>query len=295
VEDLQLNARRRAASDSRADTPTRAPDYGELVNLLCAQGHVAEAVELEELWNEAATTMHFVLLCGYYIRNLHARGCDQSGSGADSDSEDGPSLTPSFHSVCAVHSHVLPSEGHSSIEETFGIINSALKHTTENMPLALLYVDPAMMGSAGGSAHKVVMARGDEASMRTMQLKVRVGFVGAEGHDLIRELAPPLVHVGGSSSSWPVGDVLRTGSVQVMRELRLGCSIDQAPAGLTHLVDGRTSALVFPLHLSGDSPGEHSGVLVLGVQTAHLDASNTYEQFVRLIAAQITNQLSVVA
>lgn len=39
--------------------------YGEMVALLCAEGNVAAAMELEALWNALATTRPFSLLCGY--------------------------------------------------------------------------------------------------------------------------------------------------------------------------------------------------------------------------------------
>ena len=39
--------------------------YGELVDVLAAQGHYNAALELEELWNDLATRYRFTLLCGY--------------------------------------------------------------------------------------------------------------------------------------------------------------------------------------------------------------------------------------
>jgi hypothetical protein len=39
--------------------------YGEMVDVLIAQGHYAAALELEELWNGLADRHPFTLLCGY--------------------------------------------------------------------------------------------------------------------------------------------------------------------------------------------------------------------------------------
>ena len=39
--------------------------YGELVDVLAAQGNYRAAHELEELWNDLATRHRFTLLCGY--------------------------------------------------------------------------------------------------------------------------------------------------------------------------------------------------------------------------------------
>jgi hypothetical protein len=50
----------------RAATPGRPLHvYGEMVAVLWDAGRVTAALELERLWNELATTVHFSLLCGY--------------------------------------------------------------------------------------------------------------------------------------------------------------------------------------------------------------------------------------
>jgi hypothetical protein len=45
------------------DRPLRI--YGDMVDVLVAQGEYATAIELERLWNELATQHRFTLLCGY--------------------------------------------------------------------------------------------------------------------------------------------------------------------------------------------------------------------------------------
>lgn len=53
---------------ARGFTHTRV--YGELVNLLWHQGNSDASIELEELWNELATSHRFALYCGYEMGGL---------------------------------------------------------------------------------------------------------------------------------------------------------------------------------------------------------------------------------
>lgn len=46
--------------------------FGEMVDLLCARGRLAGALELEELWNGLAAARRFSLLCGYHGQGLGA-------------------------------------------------------------------------------------------------------------------------------------------------------------------------------------------------------------------------------
>jgi hypothetical protein len=57
---------RNVISISRANAPSGGVRlYGEMVNILCAEGNVAAAMELEELWNEAVELHSVPLLCSY--------------------------------------------------------------------------------------------------------------------------------------------------------------------------------------------------------------------------------------
>jgi PAS domain S-box-containing protein len=69
--------------------------YGEMVGLLCSDGKVEAAIELERLWNEIAKTHSIRIRCGYPISSFNR---DESGE--------------SFLKVCEAHSFVVPSEGH---------------------------------------------------------------------------------------------------------------------------------------------------------------------------------------
>ncbi len=68
--------------------------FGEMVALLAADGQYANAVRLEELWNDLQRTGRFSLLCAYPIGGLDANVIGD---------------------VCASHSHVIPAESYSML------------------------------------------------------------------------------------------------------------------------------------------------------------------------------------
>src|SRR5712692_3280757 len=74
--------------------------YGEMVDLLWAEGNLHGTIELEELWNGLAQTHCFTLLCGYGMGNFsqHLHG-------------------NAFHKVCRTHSHVIPAEGFVALKD----------------------------------------------------------------------------------------------------------------------------------------------------------------------------------
>jgi hypothetical protein len=63
--------------------------YGEMVDLLAAEGNLGAALELEELWNELAAREPFTLFCGY--SSLHF------GNASTHDM---------LRQICGTHSHV---------------------------------------------------------------------------------------------------------------------------------------------------------------------------------------------
>src|SRR5579862_1370515 len=69
--------------------------FGELVALLWADGNTAEAIRVEQLWNDLAQSHSFCLLCAYPI--------------ADCDNE--RHIEP-FLKMCGEHSGVIPSESY---------------------------------------------------------------------------------------------------------------------------------------------------------------------------------------
>jgi PAS domain S-box-containing protein len=63
--------------------------FGEMVALLCAEGHYAAALELESLWNQLAGRFGFSLFCGYPWSAFSSHG-----------------QTRAFQQVCAAHDRV---------------------------------------------------------------------------------------------------------------------------------------------------------------------------------------------
>lgn len=72
--------------------------FGEMVAVLWANGNVAGAIRLEEMWNELAKALPFSLLCGYPISDF-------------SDAE-------TFRSVCSAHTRVIPTESYTALAKT---------------------------------------------------------------------------------------------------------------------------------------------------------------------------------
>lgn len=74
---------------ANAPLPTRA--FGELVDLLCAEGNHEAAVRLEAFWHAACHRLPLTLLCSYALEHFD-------------DAQD------AFETICDHHSHVLPAE-----------------------------------------------------------------------------------------------------------------------------------------------------------------------------------------
>ncbi|MGH7507636.1 MAG: histidine kinase dimerization/phospho-acceptor domain-containing protein, partial [Longimicrobiales bacterium] len=84
----------------RGRTEVRVRAYGEMVDVLWQDGHHDAALRVEELWNELANTHRFSLLCAYAMANFQRE--------ADGDQ---------FGRICASHSHVIPAESYSGLDE----------------------------------------------------------------------------------------------------------------------------------------------------------------------------------
>ncbi|MGZ3440573.1 MAG: ATP-binding protein [Polyangia bacterium] len=78
----------------RSSCHARVRAYGEMVDLLWADGNADAAIRLEELWNELERAHSFSLLCAYDMGRFPG-GVDGAG----------------LARVCAAHSHVIPTEG----------------------------------------------------------------------------------------------------------------------------------------------------------------------------------------
>ncbi len=68
--------------------------FGEMVALLCSANQFAQAIALEELWNELAAVQAFSLFCAYPM-SLFKTDADAAAR---------------FMKICAQHSHVFSAD-----------------------------------------------------------------------------------------------------------------------------------------------------------------------------------------
>jgi signal transduction histidine kinase len=80
--------------------PRRVRAYGEMVDVLWREGNSRAAIRLEELWNEAGRSHSFSLLCAYSMGHFYREG-----------------ETARFMEVCRSHTHVLPTEAFTALED----------------------------------------------------------------------------------------------------------------------------------------------------------------------------------
>ena len=74
--------------------------YGEMVDLLCREGNPLAAIRLEALWNDVAQRIPMSLLCAYDMSHFRQEAHAQA-----------------FHDVCGAHSHAIPTEAYSQLED----------------------------------------------------------------------------------------------------------------------------------------------------------------------------------
>jgi signal transduction histidine kinase len=72
--------------------------FGEMVALLCADGNIDAALQLEQLWNDLARSHSFQLYCAYPMKVF-----------------DQESHTQAFRNICAEHTHVIPTENYTAL------------------------------------------------------------------------------------------------------------------------------------------------------------------------------------
>jgi signal transduction histidine kinase len=82
-----------AGAAARRASTSRIRAFGEMVDLLCGDGNIEGAVQLEELWNELASVYSFSLLCAYRMESFEGE------AGAER-----------FREICDQHRHVVPAE-----------------------------------------------------------------------------------------------------------------------------------------------------------------------------------------
>ena len=94
--------------------------FGEMVDLLCGDGRLGTADELERLWNEFARMRRFSLLCGYRLDIFDPQVQDQS-----------------MPDICREHSHVLPARNYPRFARA---VDSALREVLGPNHAATVYV-----------------------------------------------------------------------------------------------------------------------------------------------------------
>jgi signal transduction histidine kinase len=72
--------------------------FGEMVALLWSEGNIEAAIKLEQLWNDLARTHCFQLHCAYSMKGF-----------------DGDGQSQAFLTICAEHSHVVPTENYTAL------------------------------------------------------------------------------------------------------------------------------------------------------------------------------------
>ena len=103
--------------------------FGEMVDLLSADGEADGAFALEGLWNELAETMAFRLLCGYRL-DLFDVECQAS-------------LLPR---VCETHSHVMPAHNYSRFARA---VDAALRDALGPTEAARVYARVSRQSESG--------------------------------------------------------------------------------------------------------------------------------------------------
>lgn len=83
--------------------------YGEMVDLLWKEGNTEGAIQLEEMWNDLATTHSFSLLCAYSMGNFY-----KEAQSAD------------FKRICHSHASVIPTEIYTDANQSAQLLEIAL-------------------------------------------------------------------------------------------------------------------------------------------------------------------------
>ncbi len=110
--------------------------FGEMVDLLCADGDADAAFALEGLWNDLAETIRFRLLCGYRL-DLFDVECQAA-------------MLPR---VCREHSHVMPARNYPRFARA---VDDALREALGSTEAAKVYM---RVSRQAGSGERVPLAQ----------------------------------------------------------------------------------------------------------------------------------------
>jgi signal transduction histidine kinase len=181
--------------------------YGEMVDVLCAQGNLDGMVALENLWNLLGKKHRFSLLCGYGIHNFASE-------------KHGETLLK----VCESHTHVLPSENF--------VPNS--DNDSQSRTIAILQQQAASLKNEIEERKKTeAVLREKEATLKK-SVKQREEFLGIVGHELKTPISSLKIQTHMARRQFEKGDKDAFGETAV---LKLIDSTERQVERLTRLID----------------------------------------------------------
>ena len=160
--------------------PTRL--FGEMVDVLWREESSNAAIRLEELWNESVREYGFSLLCGYDIGRFRHAGDGES-----------------FMDVCRNHSHVLPTESYTQLDDSQSRLRqiSRLQHRALALETELQKKEELEMALRNALAERTQAEQDLRASLEREQAArakaeasdaFKEMFLGVLGHDLLNPL-----------------------------------------------------------------------------------------------------------
>jgi CheY-like chemotaxis protein len=151
-------------SKASAQRPrTRLRVYGEMVDLLWADGQRDAAVRLEHMWNELARDRSFALLCAYDMGNFRSAGHEKQ-----------------FQEICDAHTHVAPSESY----------QAGRNRADEQRAVALLQQRARALDSEIEDRKRKDRERAEGGAPPTSGDATVYGFLAALSRELRAPLAP---------------------------------------------------------------------------------------------------------
>jgi signal transduction histidine kinase len=179
--------------ESAPDAPIRA--FGEMVDLLWADGNPNAALRLEELWDEAVADGAVKLLCAYSIE----RFCREADARR-------------FQHVCDRHSHVLPTETFTRIGEPFARLRevSTLQQRAKSLETELLRRKGLEMALREALRDRTRV----EAELRESLRRERDARELAEENDLFKE---QFLSALGHDLRNPLNTILTTARLMLLR------------------------------------------------------------------------------
>lgn len=194
--DLFRDVISRVIAEVRGGEPgARVRAYGEMVDLLWRDGNAHAALRLEELWNEAGRGHEFSLLCAYVMGNFYREG----------DAE-------RFMEVCRNHSHVIPTEGFTQLDDTHARLReiSFLQQRARSLESEITHRKEL----EGALRDALVERTRVEDELRASLRREREARARAEANDAFKEM---FLGILGHDLRNPLSTILTTARLMAMR------------------------------------------------------------------------------